>query len=106
MWLSTADGRQLRRPTSADLTAVLDTTGPGGNPVVRLARAADDWIRADLDASGHYAVEWRDGSPHRHYRVDFPCDHEEVAEVLDSYLSGDNRWRTRLEWRRDRRVIP
>lgn len=49
-----------------------------------------------------FTLDFRDGGPARHYTV-AGQSREVVLGAFLSYLAGDNRWKTAVEWKHDRR---
>lgn len=81
----------------------LESMDPDGERLLELRHDEDRFIRVGFDDAGGLDLEYRDGAIDRHYQVDFSCSTDEVADGFLSYRHGDNRWRTRVEWRRDPR---
>lgn len=91
----------LVNPGIADIHGVLRRLTPGGDQFAILrSRPSHCFIQTHTSDDGQFAVEYREGGPDRHYEANVPQSLDAVLDAFESYLTGDNRWRTAFEWRR------
>ncbi len=71
-----------------------------------MPEAGQHYIQVWRHGDGGHTVEYRDGSPERHYRaglapVPGPFGEDEVTAIVCSWArSGDEAWRTTVPWHR------
>ena len=66
-------------------------------PFVIVSRTDADYIQMYRRADGDYQLEYRDGGPESHFVV-HTADARLVADVMWSWVTGDGRWQTMVEW--------
>jgi hypothetical protein len=90
----------IEGPTVAQVQRAVREAGGRG---VVLESAEGHYLRAAREGEGPLILEYRDGSPARHfatydYRLADPGTTEVLVDVFTSYLNQDQRWRTMVEW--------
>jgi hypothetical protein len=63
-----------------------------------LEQRASDYLQTAPNGNGAYMLEYREGSPDKHFRVSRSLPLEDVAGAFVAYLSQDAGWRSRYEW--------
>ena len=66
-------------------------------PFVIVSRTDQDYIQTYRHPDGDYQLEYRDGGPESHFVV-HSADARLVADVMWSWVTGDARWQTMVEW--------
>ncbi|CAM3410856.1 hypothetical protein [Stackebrandtia soli] len=101
MILRSGDGDPVSDPDRHVIELALTELVPGSAVVLV---EGDTYARATANAADGFDLEFRDGSPDRHYRVDYSSSLPTAVNVFRSLLEGDNFWRTDAEWHRVRGV--
>jgi len=100
--LLSEDGKELRNPDPTDIERELRRVGrdnwnvvlesrPG--VLVQVGYGEDAGVRP-----GWYALEYREGSPERHYRA-VVSDLSELIQAFQAHLSGEEGWKRKFSWR-------
>lgn len=92
----------IDNPTPGRVEQVLRTMVEENEQYVSLDRSEQYYVLAmPSEFVGEFwDLEFRDGSAELHYEAADGRPIDEVVDVFLSYLNGDNRWRTRVEWKR------
>lgn len=91
----------IEGPTSTRVEQVLRSMAEQEDAYVSLDVNEQTYVMAmPSEFQGFYELEFREGGPERHYAAADSRPIDEVAEVFQSYLRGDNVWRPRVEWGR------
>lgn len=97
----TESGPDPVRMSAAELTALLARIGAEGDHFVvleRIPEAPAEFLQTWRDGTdGPYQVEYRDGSPDRHFATEL-TDPDEVAALFLSWARGEDAWRTARGW--------
>lgn len=101
MYLMSDFSRVSDDATRNEVIELVQSLGEGANSIAILGHRPQVYIQtAYLADRDEFALDFRDGEPRRHYTVNVPSK-ETVLSAFLSYYSGDNRWRTMVEWQRD-----
>jgi len=88
--------------TAEQVTDLLESLGNVDKTIAILGTAPQRYLSTVfLPEDGVFSLDFRDGSPARHYTA-LGQSREVVTGAFLSYLAGDNRWKTAAEWKRDR----
>ncbi|UQU62228.1 hypothetical protein COUCH_24695 [Couchioplanes caeruleus] len=101
--LTSAHGRTFRDP-DADVTRTVLTRLSADDYFAVLTRFDDWYIQVGYGEragtrTGWYALERRDGSPEKHYRVELTSV-EDVINAFDAFLQNDPAMTRRFAWQR------
>lgn len=70
-----------------------------GDSFAILARADQVYIQTSGDPRNGFVLEYRDGSEEEHYSCsNFELTAEQIIRAFQSYLAGDDKWKSELEW--------
>ncbi|GAB2700577.1 hypothetical protein [Nocardia thraciensis] len=67
------------------------------NPYLIVERAPQDYIQTFRDGAGAYTLEYRDGSPERHFGTRL-TDAAQVADLIWDWTTGDRTRLDALDW--------
>lgn len=93
---------ETERADADQVTDLLESLGRVDKLIAILGSAPQTFISTVFfPEDGTFTLDFRDGGPALHYTAG-GLDREVVIGAFLSYLAGDNRWKTAVEWKRDR----
>ncbi|MEU8896236.1 hypothetical protein [Nocardia sp. NPDC048505] len=85
-----------------DVSDLLESLGHVDKTIAILGSEPQVYISTVyLPENDTFSLDFRDGGPSRHYSI-LGLSRDTVIGAFPSYLAGDNRWKTAVEWERDR----
>lgn len=101
MFLRTDLDTVAEEATRDDVIGLIDSLGTGQRSIAILGSADQVYIQTNYLPDGDmFNLDYRDGGPDKHYQVNVPT-RDIVMSAFLSYLTGDERWRTMVDWKRD-----
>ncbi|THV30165.1 hypothetical protein [Glycomyces paridis] len=101
MYLETDFATVSDNATQGEVVDLIESIGDGEHSMAILGTEDEVYIQTSyVPQIDMYNLDYRDGDAGRHYQVNVPTK-ELVFAAFTSYLSGNNRWRTMVEWKRD-----
>lgn len=86
----------IAAPTRADVVASVPAKAPSADWSIALVRAEAQSLAADGRADGRFDISYVSGRSV--YDATRPIDGHELRDMLLLYVSGDETWRSRLQW--------
>ncbi|WP_206795927.1 hypothetical protein [Amycolatopsis sp. MtRt-6] len=100
--LSACDGSRVENPGAARIEAALARLS-AGNWFVVLDRG-DHYVQVGFGERaatrrGWFALEHREGLPHRHFRAEV-AERSRIVRAFTGFATGDDSWRLEFDWQR------
>jgi hypothetical protein len=101
--LDSCDGSEAIGPDAGEIERQVRRLSPA-NWYIVLEREESTYVQAglgpDADApEGRYALEYREGSPERHYRA-LVDNLDDIAAAFTGFASGEDGWKSARGWTR------
>lgn len=93
----TIEDDTIDHPTIADLERTIPDSRPGPDWYVHLSQDDETFIEAEATPEGHYQVRYAEGG--KLSRATAAIEPGQLREIFALYLTGDQAWRSRLDWR-------